>query len=149
MLGMKKLLGFLSLILLTASFVKPVSAQMAVPEVWPQASGLNVGVDLLSDPKGADIGPYAKTLISDLKRHWIQLMAERVSPSSAMKQQETSIVVTLGADGRILSMRLDDVARDGAFEKAAWEATKETSYAPLPAGMKEQSLKFRVHFRYN
>jgi TonB family protein len=148
MLGMKKLLGFLSLTLLSACLMKPASAQMASPEVWPQASGLNVGVDLLSDTGGANFGPYAKTLISDVKRHWIQLMAERVGPSD-MKQQETLIVVTIGSDGRVLAMRLDEEARGGAFERAAWEAAKETSYEPLPAGMKEQSMKFRVHFRFN
>jgi TonB family protein len=144
---MKRLLRFVSLTLLTPCLITSAYAQATAP-ANPQASNLKVNVELMSDTGGVNVDVYMKNLISDLKKHWVPLATEAAN-QPLTKQEETLIGFTLAPDGQILSMRLEDSTHDTALDKAAWSATKGTTYLPLPKGMKDPNLKVRVHFVVN
>jgi hypothetical protein len=145
MTRMKKLLCFLSFALLAPCLMTSAYAQTTTPAIPPQSSDLKLGVDLLSDTNGADLGPYMRTLIADLKKHWLPPAAEFTNQTPS-KQEETLLRFTIAPDGQISAMRLESLARDTAFEKAAWKAATTITPIPLPAGMKGSSLTVLVHF---
>jgi TonB family protein len=144
MTRMKKLLYFLSFILLAPCLITPAYAQATTPAMAPQSSDLRLGVDLLSDTNGADLGPYMRILIGDLKKHWLP-PAESAN-QAPLKQEETLLRFTIAPDGQISAMRLENPAQDTAFDKAAWKTATTITPMPLPAGMKGSSLTVLVHF---
>jgi TonB family protein len=148
MMGMKKLLPFLSVAALVLCSIMPAYSQEAAPAVMPPPSGLSVNVDILSDTNGADLGPYMRTLISDLKKHWLA-PAGAATNQPLLKQEDTIIDMTIAPDGHLLAMRVEDSTHDSALDKTAWSAAKETNYVALPAGMNDQNLKLRAHFVVN
>jgi TonB family protein len=141
---MKRPLWFLSITLLTSCLITPEYAQAAAPEKPPKSSGLKVGVELLTDTNGISVDAYIRTLISNLKERWIPLMTGEAQPLKS--QEETVIDFTIAPDGQISAMRMENSTHDVTLDKAAWSATKATSYSPPPAGMREPNLKLRVHF---
>jgi TonB family protein len=145
---MKKLLRFLSITLVTPCLIALAYAQATTPANLPQPSGSTVSVELLGDSGGVNIDPYMKNLISELKKHWLPLIAEAAN-QPLVKPEETLIGFTIAPDGRILAMQLENSIHNIALDKAAWNATKGTSYLPPPTGMKDPDLKLRVHFVVN
>jgi len=145
---MKRPLCFLSITLLTSCLITPAFAQAAAQEKPLKSSGLKVGVELLTDTNGISVDAYMRTLISNLKERWIPLMTGEAN-QPLKSQEETVIDFTIAPDGQISAMRMEDSTHDVALEKAAWSATKATSYSPPPAGMREPNLKLRVHFTVN
>jgi TonB family protein len=143
--GMTKLVRFLSHALFTSCFIAPAYSQVAAPEISMHVSGLRVGVDLLSDTGGTNMSPYMKNLISDLKKQWLPLVKDAVDSQSA-KPRETILSLTIAPDGQVLAMKLEKASTDTALDKAAWNAAKETSFLPLPSGLKDTDLKLRFHF---
>ncbi len=138
---MKKLVRFLSVTFLAAISVAPVHGQtMSQP-------ALKLGVDLLSDTNGTNLGPYMKVLISDIRKRWVSV-ATQEADQAITKHEEAVISLTIAPDGRVLAMLLEP-SHDVALDRAAWSAVTGTTYAPLPAGMKDADLKLRVHFAVN
>jgi TonB family protein len=145
---MKRLLCFLSITLLASCLITPAHAQATAHELLPNSSDLNVSVDMLSDTAGINIDAYMRTLISDLKKNWMPLVTEEAN-QPLKSQQETLITLSIAPDGHIAALRMEDSTHDVALDKAAWNATKATTYSPLPAEMKAPNLKLRVHFTVN
>jgi TonB family protein len=144
MTGMKKLLCFLSSVLLAPCLMTSAYAQAAA-SAMPQSSDLKLGVDLLNDTKGADLGPYMRVLIADLKKHWLPPATESANQPTP-KQEETLLRFTIAPNGQISAMRLESPVQDTALDKAAWKAATEITPLRLPAGMKDSSLTVLVHF---
>ena len=109
---------------------------------------MTLNLELLTDIKGANIDPYVKNLISDLKKQWLPLAKEAASERTK-KPEETLIGFTIAPDGRILAMQLENSTHDTALDKAAWKATTGTTYSPLPPELRDINLKLRVHFVVN
>jgi TonB family protein len=145
--SMKKFLSFLSIALLTPSLIKPAYAQETL-HVSPQTSNMKLGVELLTDTNGKNIAPYIKELSSGLKKHWVALATEGAN-QPALKQEETVIDLTVAPDGHLSAMRLEDSTNNAAVDKAAWNVAKGMTYLPPPTGMRDASLKLRVHFVVN
>jgi TonB family protein len=148
MQGMKKLLRFLYITLLTPCLITPAHTQVQAHALLPQPSDMKLNVELLSDTNGANLDPYMRNMFSDLKKHWLPPVTETAN-QPLLKQQETVIIFTIAPDGRLLAMQLEDSPHNTALDKAAWNAVKGTPYSPLPTGMKGQDLKLRVHFMVN
>jgi TonB family protein len=142
---MKKLLRFLSISLLAPCLITAAYAQATARALPPHPSDMKLSVELLSDTNGANIDSYMKNLISDLRKHWVPLVTE-AAKQPLLKQQETLISFTIGSDGHIVAMQLEDSTHDSGLDKAAWNATITTSYLPPPTGMKGSNLKLRVRF---
>jgi TonB family protein len=146
--GMQKLLRFLSITLLTPFLITHAHAQATAHTSLPQPSDMKLGVELLTDTNGANIDPYMKNLISDLRKHWLPLAGEAAN-HPLVRQEETVLSISIGPDGRIVAMQLEGSTHDTALDKAAWNAAKATTYLPPPTGIKGPDLKLRVHFTVN
>ena len=145
---MKKLLRFLSIALLVPSLISPALAQATSP----QPSDFKFDIDLLSDTGGSNMNPYMKNLASTLRKNWLPLATEAANqplPQNTSKQQETLITFTIASDGHISAMQSESPTPRSALDAAAWNATKATTYLPPPPGVKDRSLKLRVHFMVN
>ena len=87
---MKKLLPYLFIALLTPCLIKPAYAQATAHAAPPHSSDLTLSVEMFSDAGGADISPYMKNFVSDLKKHWLAQI-NLVASQQHLKQQETII----------------------------------------------------------
>src|ERR1700730_16722400 len=122
---MQKLLRSLSISLLTPFLLTYAQAQALAPASLPQPSDMKLGVELLTDTNGANMDPYMKTLISDLRKHWLPLAREAAN-HPLVKQEETILSLSIGPDGHILAMQLEGSTHDAALDNAAWSAAKGT-----------------------
>ena len=145
---MKKILGFISIALLAPSLIKPAYAQETLHAMSPQTSNMRLGFELLTDTDGKNLAPYIKELSSGLKKHWVALATERAN-QPVLKQEETVIDLTIAPDGHLSAMRLEDSTNNAVVDKAAWNVAKGMTYLPPPTGMRDASLKLRVHFVVN
>ncbi|MCU1322617.1 MAG: energy transducer TonB [Acidobacteriaceae bacterium] len=111
--------------------------------------GMNTGVEVLSDTQGVDFGPYIRRILSDIQRNWEPLIPEEARPP-LNKQGETLIRFTIGSNGRIVAMNLDNSTHDDAINKACWSAiTSEGQFPPLPKEFKGPVLELRLLFLTN
>jgi outer membrane biosynthesis protein TonB len=111
--------------------------------------GMNTGVEVLSDTQGVDFGPYIRRILSDIQRNWEPLIPEEARPP-LNKQGETLIRFTIGSNGRIMAMNLDNSTHDDAINKACWSAiTSEGQFPPLPKEFKGPNLELRLLFLTN
>jgi TonB family protein len=111
--------------------------------------GMNNGVEILSDPRGVDWGPYIRKILSDIKRNWIPLIPEEARPP-LNKQGETLIRFTINRDGTIAAMNLDGSSQDTAIDRACWGGiTGVGQFPPLPAEFTGPNLELRVDFLTN
>jgi TonB family protein len=141
--GMKSL-RFLAVILFASCLITPAHAQATAQKAAPQPPVLKLSIDLLSDTGGVDVSPYVKSMVSDLRKHWLQLAADTANQPST-KKEETIITFAIAPDGTISAMALNDSTHNVALNKTAWSAIQATSYLPPPTG----DLKLRVHFAVN
>jgi hypothetical protein len=102
----------------------------------------HLGIEFLSDTKGADLSPYMKTVATELKSHWLPPVA---TPGQQAKPDKTVISLTIAPDGKISAMHLDHSTYP-AQDRAAWTAITSTHCPPLPASLKDSSLKLRIIF---
>jgi outer membrane biosynthesis protein TonB len=111
--------------------------------------GMGTGVEILSDPRGVDWGPYIRKILSDIKRNWIPLIPEEARPP-LNKQGETLIRFTINRDGTIAAMNLDGSSQDTAIDRACWGGiTGVGQFPPLPAQFTGPNLELRVDFFTN
>ena len=134
--------------LLAPSLIKLAYAQETLHAMSPQTSNMKLGFELLTDTNGKNIAPYVRELSSGLKKHWLALATEGAN-QAVLKQEETVIDLTIAPDGRLSAMRLEDSTNNAAVDKAAWNVAKGMTYLPPPTGMRDASLKLRVHFVVN
>jgi len=127
--------------LLTSILMHAAHAQL----VAPAAPSTNLSAEVLSDTKGVDLSPYMRSVLSDLKSRWLPLVAE-IGHQHFSTPDETAISFTIAPDGKVSSMHLDHPTKNEVFDKTAWSAARSAHYPPLPAGLKDSSLKLRVLF---
>jgi TonB family protein len=106
------------------------------------------GVDLLSDTKGVDVGPYLESVLKIVKQNWYHLMPQSAR-APKMQQGEVSIQVAILRTGKIKGMRVVGSSADASLGAAAWHAIGDSRLPPLPAEYSGQYLELRLHFSYN
>jgi TonB family protein len=112
----------------------------AIP--WAQMS-----IDVLSDTRGVDFGPYLKHAIQAIRKSWIALLPDEARPPYNLPA-ETIIRFTINPDGKITAMHLDTNSQQVKIDRAAWGAiTSIGQFPPLPANFSGPNLELRVHFR--
>ena len=114
-----------------------------------QHSGMNGGVDVLSDTMGVDFGPYIQRVIWDTERAWWPIIPESARPPLD-QQGRVLIRFKIYPDGSVKEMHLDSPSGDVALDRAAWAGiTGAAPYPPLPPAFKGPYLELRFYFLYN
>lgn len=112
-------------------------------------SGMNGGVDILSDTMGVDFGPYMKRIIYDTERAWWPIIPQVAQPPLS-KQGRTGIRFKILPDGSVKEMILELPSGDVSLDRAAWGGiTGASPYPPLPKQFKGKYLELRFWFLYN
>lgn len=114
-----------------------------------QHSGLNGGVDVLSDTMGWDYGPYVQRVVWDTERAWWPIIPESARPPLD-KQGRVAIRFKIFPDGTVRDMVLEGPSGDVALDRAAWAGiTGASPYPPIPKAFKGPFLELRFYFLYN
>ena len=132
-----------------ASKVSQLEAAAAAASLSAQPKQSVGNVDVLSDTKGVDFGPYLARVIHDVKMNWYNLIPAVARPP-VMKMGKVSIEFAITKKGQIAQMRLVGPSGDVSLDRAAWGGiTGSNPFPPLPPEYSEQYLALRFHFYYN
>jgi TonB family protein len=101
-------------------------------------------VDVLSDTRGVDLGPYMRTAIFNLKSHWLS-SAQKTGRQSAGEAALPIISFTIEPNGKTTSVTLEHGSGDVKLDRAAWTAITTTDFSALPPTL-DSPLKLRVTF---
>ncbi|HEY1306756.1 MAG TPA: TonB family protein [Vicinamibacterales bacterium] len=96
------------------------------------------------DPKGVDLGPWVRGLVTRLKSQWSV-------PADAMSEKG-QVVVTFQVlrNGSITDVALKEASSVEAYNKFAADAVSNSSpVTPLPSTYPDESVSFTVTFHYN
>jgi hypothetical protein len=125
----------------TASQSNAVASSQYANDNSPQDQ---LGADILSDTQGVDFGPYMRQALGMIRKLWISSLSELPN----QPQTEAIIRFTIGQDGTISAMQLDQGARLIEVDRAAWGSIVGVERFPsLPAGFNGPNLILRISFR--
>jgi TonB family protein len=106
-------------------------------------------IEVISDAKGADLGPYLQTVEKRIKLNWYNLIPESAR-APIMKRGEVVIEFSILKDGRVAGMKLVSSSGDVALDRGGWGAiTASNPFPPLPLQLTGSALSIRVPFYYN
>jgi TonB family protein len=106
-------------------------------------------MEILSDTRGVDFGPYMKRLHVTVQEHWDPLIPEVALPPM-MKKGMVVVEFAILKDGTIKAMSLVKSSGDTALDRAAWGAlTSATPLPKLPVEFSGDYLLIRAAFFYN
>ncbi|HEX3092528.1 MAG TPA: TonB family protein, partial [Candidatus Angelobacter sp.] len=106
-------------------------------------------IEILSDTKGVNFGPYMKRLRFQVQSRWDPLIPESAMPPQ-MKKGVVVIEFSIRKEGTVEGMKLVSGSGDVALDRAAWGAIVNAVPLPkLPGEFAGDSLKIRAHFYYN
>jgi len=106
-------------------------------------------VEILSDTKGVDFGPYLRRVLHDVRLNWYNLIPE-VARSPQMKKGKVSIEFAVLKDGSVAGMKLREPSGDLSLDRAAWGGIIASNPFPLlPSEFNGQYLHLVFRFYYN
>lgn len=114
----------------------------------PPSTQATSGVDILSDTKGIDFGPYLKQVTAATYRAWLPIIPESARPP-VNKQGRVGIRFKIYPNGSVKEMILEFPCGDVALDRAAWGGVANASYPPLPKEFTGPFLELRFGFYYN
>lgn len=128
------------------------AAQLIRDENLPlcNPSQLNAGsVDIVTDTKGIDFGPYLQSVKRKVKQRWYSLI-----PSGAMfKSGCVSVQFKILKNGNIAEMHYTSTSGDPQLDRAASAAIEWPEelppLPPLPPAFTDDHLELRFNFFYN
>ena len=111
--------------------------------------GMQSGVEVLSDTRGVDFGPYLRQVIQATQSSWDLLIPEAARPP-LLKKGRVAIQFLIMPDGSIKQMQLVLPSGDVSLDRAAWGGiTGAGPFQPLPKQFKGPYLALRFYFLYN
>jgi TonB family protein len=145
----------------TAFLILAVVAWVAVSPAQPQQKDVAAGPDpyvparaagnleVLSDTKGVDFGPYLSKFLQQIRKNWYNYIPEDARPPQLVSGK-TSIEFAILPGGQIAGMKIVHPSGNVRLDRAAWGGI--TACSPLdqlPREFKGAFLALRFHFYYN
>jgi TonB family protein len=122
-------------------------------------------MDIMSDTKGVDLGPYMRLVILEVKEHW-PASAQKTGEQTALGKEQPLAAncgengpvlpeyscgpllrFTVLPDGKVTMLRIEHTTKDVALDRAAWTAITATEFPPLPSGL-HAPLELRASFSH-
>jgi TonB family protein len=114
------------------------------PEADPSALQLP---QLLTDNQGVDFAPYLRLILQTVKRNWQSVMPEAVRLG---RRGKVSIVFSIGRDGQVIKLVINDSSGIDSFDKAAVAGISMSNpFPPLPSAFKADHIAVQFNFAYN
>lgn len=154
------------LVLLVCSIAVFGQSAPATPDSKPQAEtstsdqksrpdyGLGVGargrqlgqLDILSDTRGVDFGPYLTKALQAVRQNWYRL----IPASAQMEKGKLAIEFAIEKDGHVRDMRLVASSGNVALDRPAWGSiTNSNPFPALPREFTGPYLALRFRYYYN
>lgn len=112
-------------------------------------SSIPSAVEILSDTRGVDFGPYLGDVLKKVRENWYKVIPEVARPP-IMKKGKVSIAFAIKKDGGVKDMRLLSPSGDLSLDRAAWAGIEASvPFASLPTEFNGDYLALRFHFYYN
>ena len=113
-------------------------------------SGKTAGnIEVLSDTKGVDFGPYLAEVLKRVRANWYNLIPVEARPPQLMPGV-TSIEFAILPDGKVAGMRIVHPSGSTTLDRAAWGGiTAGNPYPALPLRFTGPYVALRFHFYYN
>ena len=125
----------------------PITAPLDPKSNAPAPTAGNV--EVLSDTKGVDFGPYLSKFLQQVRKNWYDLIPEEARPPQLVAGK-TSIEFAILPDGRIAGMKIVHKSGTVSLDRAAWGGiTACNPLPPLPREYTGPFLALRFHFHYN
>jgi len=103
-------------------------------------------LEILSDTKGVDFGPYLQRILQDVKANWYHLIPE----SAEMKKGKLAIDFAIMKDGHVQGLAVVATSGDPALDRPAYGSiTASDPFPPLPSEFTGSYLQLRFRFYYN
>ena len=106
-------------------------------------------LEILSDTRGVDFGPYMRRLHVTVEDHWYPLIPEIALPP-VMKRGRVIIEFAIMKDGSLQGLKIVGSSGDAALDRAAYGAlTNAVPLPKLPVEFSGEYLMIRAAFYYN
>jgi len=120
-----------------------------LPEInrQQQPGRLGSSLQLMSDPMGADFGPYLTQILALVKRNWFA-----VWPESARLGNRGLVQLQFSIDrsGQVPKLVIATPSGSQALDRAAVAGISATvPFPPLPKEFKGQQIRLQLSFKYN
>ncbi len=120
--------------------------EVEVIDLKPAHECRGKSVEILSDPRGIDFGPYIQRMLLGIRSNWHNLIPE----SAELKKGKLAIEFAISKDGKVADMRLTSSSGDVGLDRPAWSAIVASSpFPPLPSEFTGPYLALRFRFYYN
>jgi TonB family protein len=106
-------------------------------------------VDVISDTRGIDFGPYLSRILRAVRVNWYSRIPESAR-APLMKKGKVSIQFDILKTGQIAAMQVVGTSGDPSLDGAAIGGINQSGpFPPLPPQFQGQYLALRFHFFYN
>jgi hypothetical protein len=110
---------------------------------------MNGDVEITSDTRGVDFGPYLQRALYRIKMNWYNLIPSVAKPPT-MKSGRVIIAFAIMKDGRVRGMVPQLPSGDVSLDRAAWGGILASDpFDALPAEFSGNYLGLRIKFVYN
>jgi TonB family protein len=112
-------------------------------------AGSGDGLQILSDTRGVDFGPYLLKMKQAVQQRWYSLMPQSAQPPE-MKSGKTVVSFAVLRDGTIAALKLEQSSGDKTLDRAVYGAVAYSSPLPsLPISFAGDYVLMRASFLYN
>lgn len=124
----------------------PASPGEAIQDAAKVANQDRPGLEVLTDTRGVDFGPYLKLVLSEVQRNWYAYIPD----AAKGKQGQLAIQCAISRNGHLGGVQLTTSALDSRLDYAAWAGvTSSAPFPPLPSAFDREFLVLRFHFYSN
>ena len=113
------------------------------------AAGGRGNVQILSDTRGFDFGPYLRDVIPKIRTTWYRFVPEEAT-APILRSGTCVIEFRIEKNGEPKAIKVAQSSGSVAMDRAAYDAVRESGqFAPLPREYSGDSLKLQFRFEYN
>lgn len=106
-------------------------------------------MDILSDTKGVDFGPYLRNVVQTIRKNWYELIPE-AARVPRLKEGTVAIQFAIKKDGSVTQIKYHVSSGDLALDRAAWASVSNSNKLPaLPSEFSGNEIALRFYFQYN
>ena len=109
----------------------------------------NSSLDVLSDTRGVDFGPYLTGIVKTIRKNWYDIVPEVARPPR-LKEGTVVIQFAIKKDGAVSGIKYHVSSGDLSLDRAAWASVANSNrLPPLPSEFTGDEIALRFYFFYN
>jgi TonB family protein len=113
----------------------------------PSAGRLGSSLELMSDPMGADFGPYLTQILAVVRRNWFAVWPESARMGNRGLVQ---LMFIIDRSGQVPKLVIATPSGSQSLDKAAVAGiSASVPFPPLPKDFKGQQIRLQFSFKYN